>query len=187
MCVFGAKAAGTLCLNGSPNTFASQSSSLPGRLQIRTIARSCAFGVRYCRLAKRTPAPPPFSEMNSMPALSRAPRIAFRFAMVIGGTPSAASERLTVATPTLAASAKSSALQRINARAALIWAPEISFISSNFKLITYDSYDMKSLTGVFLLSKFIGAGAHLWTRLRDVRRQSSRPDHNQASGNSDHG
>ena len=72
--------------------------------------------------ASRTPGPEPFSGINSMPAVSSAWRIDSKFAEVVEGNPSSASARLTVATPTLAALASSSALQRTNARAALIWA-----------------------------------------------------------------
>lgn len=88
------------------------------------------------RRASLTPGPPPFSAINSIPAASSALRIAFRLANVVGGTPSSDSARLTVATPTLAASARSFALQRTKARAALIWAPVISFISCDCKVIS---------------------------------------------------
>lgn len=88
------------------------------------------------RRASLTPGPPPFSEINSMPAASSALRIAFRLAKVVGGMPSSDSARLTVATPTLAASARSFALQRTSARAARIWAPVISFRSCDCKVIS---------------------------------------------------
>src|SRR6516162_4062073 len=108
-------------------------SATAGRLETteRTIAASLAtsdsardyflgaLGRRRCR--KRTPGPPPFSSMNSTPAVSRARRTAKSLAAVIDVWSSASSARRMVATPTADSLARSSARHRRNARAALIW------------------------------------------------------------------
>jgi hypothetical protein len=60
--------------------------------------------------------------MNSMPAASRARRMAKSFATVIEVSSSVSSARRIVVTPTEDSRARSSALHRISARAALIWA-----------------------------------------------------------------
>ena len=49
--------------------------------------------LRRRRLRRRTPGPPPFSSMNSMPAASKARRTAKLFAVVIAVCPSASSAR----------------------------------------------------------------------------------------------
>ncbi len=84
------------------------------------------------RFVKRTPTPPPFSGINSTPAVSRDMRISFRFADVIAGSPSSASARRIVEMLTLASCASSSAVHRTSARAARIWAPVITFINFDF-------------------------------------------------------
>lgn len=71
-------------------------------------------------LRNRTPSPVPFSSMNSMPAVSKACRIAASLASVTGISPSTTSTRRIVATPTLDAAASSSAVHRSMARAARI-------------------------------------------------------------------
>jgi YqaJ-like viral recombinase domain len=81
-----------------------------------------------CGFRKRTPSPPPLSSMKSIPAASRARRIAASFASVIGTSPSTTSALRMVATPTFEARAKSRAVHRISARAALIWALEIFLV-----------------------------------------------------------
>jgi hypothetical protein len=68
----------------------------------------------------RTPSPPPLSSKNSMPAASNARRSAASLADVTGISPSTTSARRIVATPTFEAAARSRALHRSNARAALI-------------------------------------------------------------------
>jgi hypothetical protein len=75
-----------------------------------------------CRgLRNRTPSPPvPLSSMSSMPAVSKACRIAASLASVTGISPSTTSTRRIVATPTLDAAAKSRAVHRSIARAARI-------------------------------------------------------------------
>jgi hypothetical protein len=60
--------------------------------------------------------------MNSTPAASNARRTAKLFAAVMEVSASVSSARRMVATPTADSRAKSAARQRINARAALIWA-----------------------------------------------------------------
>lgn len=82
------------------------------------------------RFRRRTPGPPPFSSMNSMPAASKARRTARSLATVIDVSLSISSARRIVATLSADCSARSSALQRIKARAALIWA-----LVSGFELI----------------------------------------------------
>jgi hypothetical protein len=67
-----------------------------------------------------TPAPPPFSSMNSTPADSKALRMAQLFAAVSDVSSIANSARRIVVTPTDDDRARSSALQRINALAARI-------------------------------------------------------------------
>jgi hypothetical protein len=75
------------------------------------------------RFRRRTPGPPPFSSMNSTPADSKMRRTPKSLAAVIEVSPSALSARRIVASPRDASRARSSALQRSNPRAALIWAP----------------------------------------------------------------
>ena len=73
----------------------------------------------YCRFAfSRTPGPPPFSGMNSMPAVSRAVTIAFAVRRCPPRTPACASSRLMVGSETRDASARASWLQRRRPRAA---------------------------------------------------------------------
>ena len=63
-------------------------------------------------LRNRTPSPPvPLSSMSSMPAFSKACRIAASLASVTGISPSTTSTRRIVATPTLDAAAKSRAAE----------------------------------------------------------------------------
>ena len=85
----------------------------------------------------RTPGPPPFSAMNSIPAASNTRRTASSLALVIGRGPSTTSALRMVANPRFASRAKSAALQRISARAARIWAlvrPEL-FSVDIFRII----------------------------------------------------
>src|SRR5882762_7683142 len=70
----------------------------------------------------RTPGPPPFSSMNSTPAVSRARRTAKLFETVIAVTSAINSARRMVATLKVECLARSSALQRMRARAARICA-----------------------------------------------------------------
>jgi hypothetical protein len=77
-----------------------------------------ALGRRRWR--KRTPGPPPFSSMNSTPAASKARRTAKSLAVVIDVSSSVSSARLIVVTLRAVSRARSSALQRMSARAALI-------------------------------------------------------------------
>ena len=83
-------------------------------------ANACSDSYRVFR--RRTPGPPPFSNMNSIPASSRARRTAASLAAVICNGPSVSSARRTVATPTDALLARSSAVQRMRARPARICA-----------------------------------------------------------------
>ena len=76
-----------------------------------------------CRFFRRTPAPPPFSSISTIPAASRANRMALSLGAFIEVSSSLSSARRMVATPTLEARARSSALQRKNARAARICPP----------------------------------------------------------------
>jgi len=78
------------------------------------------FGRGRCR--NRTPGPPPLSSMNSTPAASRARRTAKSLAVVIDVWASVSSARRIVVTPRVDSRARSSALQRRRARAALICA-----------------------------------------------------------------
>ena len=78
------------------------------------LSRNC-----YCRFAfSRTPGPPPFSGINSMPAVSRAVTIAFAVRRCPPRTPACASSRLMVGSETRDASARASWLQRRRPRAA---------------------------------------------------------------------
>jgi len=79
-----------------------------------------ALGRRRCR--KRTPGPPPLSSMNSTPAASKARRTAKSFAVVMDVSSSVSSARRIVVTLRAVSRARSSALQRMSARAALICA-----------------------------------------------------------------
>jgi hypothetical protein len=81
-----------------------------------------------CGFRNRTPSPPPLSSMKSIPAASRARRMAASFASVTGTSPSTTSALRMVATPTFEARAKSRAVHRISARAARIWAVEIFLV-----------------------------------------------------------
>jgi predicted phage-related endonuclease len=91
---------------------------------VRFAKKGASRSYRFCfgGLRRRTPGPPPFSSMNSTPADSRARRIAWSLAAVSTVGPSANSALRMVATPTEDSFARSSARQRINDRAALIWA-----------------------------------------------------------------
>jgi hypothetical protein len=73
-----------------------------------------------CALRRRTPGPPPFPSMNSTPAASNVRRTAESLTVVIDVSPSASSARRMVVTPRVDSRARSSALQRRRARAALI-------------------------------------------------------------------
>src|SRR5262249_20891224 len=77
-------------------------------------------GRRLC--GKRPPGLPPLSSMNSTPAASKARRTAKSLAAVIEVSSSVSSARRMVATLRSDRPARSSALQRRRARAALIWA-----------------------------------------------------------------
>jgi hypothetical protein len=68
----------------------------------------------------RTPGPPPFGSINSIPAASRARRTERSFAAVIEVLSNVSSARRMVVTPTADSRARSSAVHRISARAALI-------------------------------------------------------------------
>jgi hypothetical protein len=70
----------------------------------------------------RTPSPPPFFSMNSMPASSSARRIARSFGAVSEVAAPVSSARRIVVSPTVDERARSSALQRRSARAARICA-----------------------------------------------------------------
>jgi hypothetical protein len=83
---------------------------------------SYLLGFLWARLRSLTPGPPPFSSMNSTPAISKARRIAWSLAAVIDVLQDVSSARRIVVTPTEDAFARSSALQRMRARAARIWA-----------------------------------------------------------------
>ena len=87
------------------------------RLRLRQLVCHPRLDVAFL---KRTPTPPPFSSMNSMPASSSARRIAMSFAGINDVTPSVSSARRIVVTPTKENRARSSALQRIRERAARI-------------------------------------------------------------------
>jgi hypothetical protein len=87
---------------------------------------------------RRTPAPPPFSSMNSTPASSSARRIARSFAAVIDVADVISSARRIVVTPTEDDRARSSALHLIKARAARICAL-VSEIGVDF-FILYDIF-----------------------------------------------
>jgi hypothetical protein len=85
---------------------------------------------------RRTPGPPSFSSMNSTPAASKARRTAKSFAAVIEVSSSVSSARRTVATLRSDCRARSSALQRRRARAALIWAL-VSGLTILTRIISY--------------------------------------------------
>jgi hypothetical protein len=84
------------------------------------IATDILSQVYFRGLLRRTPAPPPFSFMNSTPAFSNARRIASSFAAVNEVTSSATSALRTVFAPTDDSRARSAALHLRSARAALI-------------------------------------------------------------------
>ena len=73
-----------------------------------------------CGFFDRTPGPPPFSSMNSMPALSNAIRILAAVSLRPPRGPSLASNLLMVGIETLAAAANCSCDQAKSERAALI-------------------------------------------------------------------
>src|SRR5215469_5978610 len=72
------------------------------------------------RFLRRTPGPPPFSSMNSTPAVSNARRIARSLAAVIEVSRSASSARRIVRRLTADWRERSSAVHLMSARAALI-------------------------------------------------------------------
>jgi hypothetical protein len=79
-----------------------------------------APAVKRERFRSRTPGPPPFSSMNPTPADSNARRIAKSLALVSAVWFSFSSARRMVATLSADAAARSSAVQRMRERAALI-------------------------------------------------------------------
>jgi hypothetical protein len=87
-------------------------------------SRIATHGRRLGSFFSRTPGPPPFSSMNSMPAPSSVRRIARSLAAVSAMASSATSARRIVFTPRADSRARSCALHRRRARAALIWALE---------------------------------------------------------------
>ena len=89
-------------------------------VQLGLATEPTAYFRLLCDFWRRTPGPPPFSSMNSIPAPSRARRTAESFAAVIEVSSSASSARRIVATPKAASRARSCARQRRKARAALI-------------------------------------------------------------------
>src|SRR5262249_1476525 len=94
------------------------------------------FGRGRCR--NRTPGPPPLSSMNSTPAASRARRTAKSLAVVIDVWGLVSSARRIVVEPRVDSRARSSALQRRRARAALICALVRGFSFILTCLIPYD-------------------------------------------------
>src|SRR3954467_10574076 len=76
---------------------------------------------RLTGFPRRTPGPPPFSSMNSTPAVSKARRTAKSFAAVIEVSRLAISARRIVRMLTADWRESSSAVHLISARAALIW------------------------------------------------------------------
>jgi hypothetical protein len=86
------------------------------------------FGLWSLGFRRRTPAPPPFSSMNSTPAVSNARRTARSLETVIDVASSVSSARRIVVTPSAACPARSSALHRSKARAARICA-DVSIFS----------------------------------------------------------
>ena len=113
---------------------ASSAAAIPARRHSRRLTRrrprndrnyNTRGAERYFRRARRglrnrTPSPVPFSSVKSMPAASKACRIAASLAFVTGISPSTTSTRRIVATPTLDAAARSRAVHRSMARAARI-------------------------------------------------------------------
>jgi hypothetical protein len=91
---------------------------------IVTKACVCNYSLREpffcCRFRSRTPGPPPFSSMNSTPADSNARRIAKSLALVSAVSFSFSSARRMVVTLSADAAARSSAVQRMRDRVALI-------------------------------------------------------------------
>ena len=102
------------CATGSQ---ASRGISRPFRERPRRLA----LLQRLFRCRRRTPAPPPFSSMNSTPAASRARRTARSLAGVIEVARSISSARRIVRKLTADCWARSCALQPTSARAARIW------------------------------------------------------------------
>jgi hypothetical protein len=97
------------------------------RLEIAVVVTKacvCNYSLREpffcCRFRSRTPGPPPFSSMNSTPADSNARRIAKSLALVSAVRFSFNSARRMVATLSADAAARSSVVQCIRDRAALI-------------------------------------------------------------------
>jgi hypothetical protein len=84
------------------------------------IVKNGNYRVLGAGVRSRTPGPPPFSSMNSIPASSKARRIAKSFAAVKEVSITVNSARRIVVRPTAEARARSSALQRISARPARI-------------------------------------------------------------------
>jgi hypothetical protein len=84
-------------------------------------SRIGTHGRRLGSFFSRTPGPPPFSSMNSMPAASIAARIFPVVSSLPPSSPSADSRRATVGSETPDASAKSAWDQPSRARAAFIW------------------------------------------------------------------
>ena len=113
-------------MNSTPGNSKGDSKRLRSGLEnwVRFAKNGGAGSHRFCfgGFRRRTPGPPPFSSMNSTPAASKARRTARSFAAVMDVSPSVSSARRIVATLSDERPARSSALQRMSERAALIWA-----------------------------------------------------------------
>jgi hypothetical protein len=103
---------------GASPTFVGGRAACPFTAQSRRYDRR--FFLSLWGAQNRTPSPPPLSSMNSTPAASNAWRSAASLGSVTGISPSTTSARRIVATPTFEAAARSRALHRSKARAALI-------------------------------------------------------------------
>ena len=119
----GVTRAAVLCTGAVAENGATMSGGLPWWWPMRTIPGKLGYldffsGLPPLGRRRRTPAPPPFSSMNSTPAVCKASRILSPVSLRPPSWPSPASNRLIVGIDTLAAPASSSCDQPNRARAA---------------------------------------------------------------------
>src|SRR5262249_41109972 len=140
------------------------------------------------RCRNRTPGPPPLSSMNSTPAASRARRTAKSLAVVIDVWASVSSARRIVVTPRVDSRARSSALQRRRARAALICALVRGFSFMLTRLIPcgiihtvrsgYDRIDLRANAIFRLGGRYeVGQVGKILRESQLFHRRLGRPDH----------
>ena len=140
------------------------------------------------RRDKRTPKPPPFSGINSIPATTNALIIFFPVSGRPPSNPSSASRRAIVGSDTAECSARSPCDHPNNARAAFTCLMVTE--KCRFDRFSIDIHNNR--IDIFSIDKFCRASPISrmeWhaEQLTKVREHLGQPDHNQAARSSDHG